>query len=209
LHGWTWEQAHPILKNNLVIQKKVKKIQIFLGIKDDHVLYSYTKDSPWNNFSCCLDEKNRLGGPILKYYSRYIRHRFVFFCLKSMWNISWPNKFIRVQYLIIFDSQKDSNFFWLYLKLLHFLEYIGCACTREPKVRVTSYILYCLWIHLLDMVMGLLFMILRLLSCIVEDVSMQGYDLNISTFIFVHTLSILYILWALCFLPWKLELLHT
>jgi Txe/YoeB family toxin of Txe-Axe toxin-antitoxin module len=52
---------------------------MFLGIKDDHVLYSYTKDSPWNNFSCFLGEKNRLEGPILKYYSRYIRHRFVFF----------------------------------------------------------------------------------------------------------------------------------
>jgi hypothetical protein len=58
----------------------------------------------------------------------------------------------------------------------------------------SSYISYCLWIYLkliLDVIMGFLFMILRLLSWNVKDVSMKGYDLNLSSFIFSHTLYVL------------------
>jgi hypothetical protein len=68
----------------------------------------------------------------------------------------------------------------------------------------SSYISYCLWIYLkliLDVIMGFLFMILRLLSWNVKDVSMKRYDLNLSSFIFSHTL------YALCLMSIVLTIL--
>lgn len=39
--------------------KKARKIISFLGIKDDHVLYSYKNISPWNDFHCFLGQKRK------------------------------------------------------------------------------------------------------------------------------------------------------
>jgi hypothetical protein len=50
------------MKKKSVTQKRSKQL-IFSEIKDDHVLYSYKEDSPWNNFPCFLGKKNRHETP--------------------------------------------------------------------------------------------------------------------------------------------------
>ena len=68
-----------------------------------------------NDFRCILGRRFGKKRYIQVLYTLYCCHKLVFFCREVNMNHFLSKLFIRAQYLIIFDSKQDLEFFELFL----------------------------------------------------------------------------------------------